>query len=326
MPTLSNGWFEVKLDGDGRLRRLTLPWMNATGEAPVQLLESYGLIFVDDEMFLPQNALQPAIADLLKGSPAINDLVSNRAPDEIAHVLAPVRIEDTSDTHIIEYHANGMQIERIITEHPVYPVPAVTHRVTNHGRRPIEVNYYWCVGTEGDRYGVLSEKGDMLPPMLEMLGGQCTVYFINMLQSLRVDNTLLDWAYINLNFGKLQLGETKSFQVNLWTLKHLWVGTQFSGYGFVLSDQDPTTAVAAATATPGRYADSVSWLLDRLYSPIFVLNGNTLSEETCDLLRQAPIRLLLTNVKLDGQSLAFCTQNGIRLSWIWKLEPMKKDN
>jgi hypothetical protein len=313
MSTLSNGWFDLDLDAEGRLQRLTVPWMKAPNETPVRLLESYGLIFVDHNIFVTQDHIQVAIDDLLAQSPAINGLIQERSADEKVRVLNRTRTAATSHAHTIEYHAGDLQIERIVAAHPIHPVPVVTHRVTNLGRRPLDVNFYWSIGTEGGRYGVLSEKGDMVPPMMEMLGGQCALYIIKMLETQRARNSLFDWAYVDLNFGELQPHDTKSFRVPLWTVKHLWVGTQFSGYGFALSDQDPTTAIAATAATFGRCADSASWLFERLYSPMLILDGKTLGEESRDILRRAPIRLLLTNVRLDGQSLAFCAEHDVRL-------------
>ncbi len=76
----------------------------------------------------------------------------------------------------------------------------------------------------------------------------------------------LDWAYVNLNFGRLAPGQSRVFDVNLWALRHLWLDAQFSGYAFLVDAAAPVSGIAATSTTPGRNPDAASWLLGRHYS------------------------------------------------------------
>lgn len=319
--TISNDWFEVGFDDRGGLDRLTLPWMNDASELPVQMVESYGLILQDDKFFLPQDALKEAIEELIQRSPDVNELVRRTGLGGEIYGLTPASVEVRSGEHSLEYQTADVTISRVVRAHSVYPVPTIVHRATNRGARAIDLNYYWCVGTQGDRYGLLAEKGDMAPSMLEALGGECALYFIPMLRSLRVGHPLLGWAHVNLNFGTIQPGETKSFVINLWAVKHPWIGTQFGGYGFILGDHNPVAAVAATAAVAGRNLESAAWLLGRLYAPVFIVDGTALPEQLNSVLSRTPLRLLITNVQLDAASQALCKQKHITIVYAADRDP-----
>lgn len=322
MTTITDGWFQLDINQKGYLESLNVPWMRGVGEESVCLQETFGFFFLGKETFVSPEVLEkenaPALNDIITQSGAVKRILEEKKQngnDQVLRLPAP-RNHVSPNASRLEYNLGSLIIERTVKPHPVHPIPVVEHKVTNLDNVPISVNYYWCLGTYKSRYGVISEKGDMVCQVMRALGHQSSIYFIRMSHSLRTRHNQLTWAYLNLNFGTLAPGKISLFRTKLWCLRHLWVGTQFSGMAYALSDQDPSSAIATMAVTPGRRADAVCSILERHYSPIFVLHETTLPIKVKEILTKAPIRKLLTNIRLAQESQNFCSENNIDVVYL----------
>jgi hypothetical protein len=319
MTFISDGWFQLDFDPDGFMRSYTVPWMKRRGEESAGLWETFGFIFVDGNTYiLPHTAKRanvPALTYLMQQSGELKKIFAEmgHGNNPSLRFLPPSRSNFSSNCSVLFIESGDLRIERIARTHSVHPAPEIVHRVTNRGDRPISVNYYWCVGTTSPRYRALSEKGDLSPPLLRFLGFKSSIYLIKTANQRPDPEPRQALSYLNLNWGKLAPGESKEFRVKIWCVQHPWVGTQFSGIAFALSDEEPRYPIAALAATIGRKADGFCSILDRFYSPIFILSENTLPLSARDLLQNCPVRNLMTNVPLDDASLSLCKDRAIQV-------------
>jgi hypothetical protein len=319
MTVITDGWFELELDQGGYLAALTLPWMKRGGEKRIELKESFGFFFLDGITYIsPHTALKEnlqSIQDIMRRSPNVRRRFeeSGERDDPTLRLLEFPKQTPDAKSSSLSFDITGLNIRRTIRAHPSHPIPEIVHTVRNDSDQPRQVSYYWCLNTDGNQYCVYFEKGDLEVAILPALGYQASIYI---LRSPGLTNSNSAWGYINLNFGTVLPGEAYEFRVKLWSLQHPWIGSQFSGIAYALSPDDHTYVIAAMAATTGRNADAACWILDRLYSPIFVVSGSAICDATNTILRLAPIRKLMTNIVLDKHSISVCNAIGVDVIYL----------
>ena len=86
------------------------------------------------------------------------------------------------------------------------------------------------------------------------------------------------WAYVGIDVGVLEPGEKVTFEIQVWSIRNPFWGTQFSGIGFALDKGNQKDMLAASACHVGRRSDAGLSILGPNYSPIFLLGGADLSK------------------------------------------------
>ena len=320
------GEFEVETNSRGLLKELRNRWMDKDLIEPFIADEEIA-VALDDRLYLGDKLVEefPEAAFHLKSGPKQEKAKHNffkevkgfyehackSAKNPTILRLPKPEVFENDKALTLSYAIGKLEIKRVVTEHPLHPIPIVRFEVSSKSSKQHIFSIFWGLRAKTP-YALLPEiMGPVDEEFMKELGNRLYFYIHRIPRRLARKHSYI--GNLSLEFGRIEPHSHSSFEIDLWFSRSLYDTLGFSGLAFIADPEDWHATVAAIATSVNRSAIWYSVPLHRHFTPVFWTKNGRVPHDLINFLRNTPVKAVVVLTKLTPSDMSELEKIGIKV-------------